>query len=604
MDECAKISFIAGNRIKIVISLTLALVSVFSLSRILIDDFTFLSYVLLLLLFVVLSALMYYVFSRSNKRTLIVSIVVGVIFSLLYAMGFEIQSEISFHYLSSSRLMFNLFTLAPLFIVLSAAFYTMIEGHRKRRKDTVLCSTAFQRFLRSGKGFFLIWLLLFAVYIIFGVLGVYPALYSYDAFVQLEQFHGTLNSHFPILHTLLLGVCFDAGIYLLSSATMGFLFYSLIQSLLFSAALAWFLHRLSRWAPAWIIVVGLLFFAIVPYHALMAVSTTKDTLFSTLFLLVALECFEMAVDSKTYFMRRSNLLRFIIFVLLMCLMRTNAILAFLVFVPIASLVLWMPKDQTLKFVASSVFAVILYCGINFGIYPLAGIDQVKSNEALSLPLQQIACVAVVAPEVFSEEQHEVLETIIPDYKDFSPGIADPIKNSAEISGNEEALVKLYVDIGLQRPKDYAFVPMRMTYAYWYPDAIYKDPACPHPYLEGVNRFEETYGHHKIEYKNYNNLAAKVFASFSSVSPPHQNIALLSLLFSPGFYTWLIIFTLGLSFVRKDRRVAIPCILMAAYALTLLFGPCALARYSYPFMVCLPLILSLWFSQGKKEGDKA
>ena len=80
-------------------------------------------------------------------------------------------------------------------------------------------------------------------------LAYFPGIYSYDGEPQLIQYtSGKLDNHHPIIHTLILGKCYDLGRWLRANGIDidGLAFYTAIQVLLLSFALAGVLRFLVK----------------------------------------------------------------------------------------------------------------------------------------------------------------------------------------------------------------------------------------------------------------------------------------------------------------------------------------------------------------------
>lgn len=125
-------------------------------------------------------------------------------------------------------------------------------------------------------------------------LAYYPAIYSYDGEPQLIQYTThTFNNHHPIFHTLFLGGCYSAGKFLRAHGIPidGMALYALLQMICLAWSMAKCVQFLaSRRIGKPYLLLTFLWFAFFPVHPLMAVSTTKDTLF-TAFLLLFLVSF-------------------------------------------------------------------------------------------------------------------------------------------------------------------------------------------------------------------------------------------------------------------------------------------------------------------------
>lgn len=541
------------------------------------------------MLIAVLACGIWFILKRIDFRLCCVSFGLGVLFAGLFAVGYEIQIVASTAEEGSLKSIFiRMCYVISLFWMASSALFYLFD--RCVSKNLPADSAKALSKISWKVIFFFGWAVLLLVYL-FGLSGVFPGLYSYDALSQLTIYYENLDASHPVLHTLFLGGCFDVGVRIFGSATVGIFIYSIVQLTLMSLTFSWFVARLSHYLPSWLCVIFLLFFAFVPYHALLAVSTTKDALFAASLLLVLLELFECAVDTQEYVRKKSSLIRLGGAVLLFLLLRNNALYAGIIFLPffIAFAVSKRVVGRLLCAVGSAclVYGVIVTVG-----YGALQVEKGNIREALSIPLQQLSGTAVMRPEVFTDEQMEELTRLIPDYKNYLSGISDPVKLNSNCTGNETALLNLYGDIGLKAPLSYTYIFLRMTYAYWYPDMDFQDKEAFHPYLYSENVFQTTYGGLPVEYRVYNTFAADVFSMFDDTDPAFQDIPLVSLLFSPGFALWLMLCAAGYALYRRAYMLLLPSALIVAYLLTLLLGPVAMIRYAYPLMATMPLYITI------------
>ena len=150
---------------------------------------------------------------------------------------------------------------------------------------------AWQTWLFSTVTILLCWLPVFLAY--------YPSVFAYDAEGQLYQVLAhDYSTHHPLLHTIFLGAFFRLGDVLPGSYPAGMAVHSIVQMLLMATVFGYTLARLaSSNVPAALRIMLLLFYALFPTNSVLALSTTKDVLFSALVLLCTLLVYEMADSS-------------------------------------------------------------------------------------------------------------------------------------------------------------------------------------------------------------------------------------------------------------------------------------------------------------------
>ena len=83
---------------------------------------------------------------------------------------------------------------------------------------------------------------------------------------------------------------------------------------------------------------------------------------------------------------------------------------------------------------------------------------------------------------------------------------------------------------------------------------------------------------------------------------YSEIPVIRLLFAPALYWWLLYLYIVAALYRKNYRKMLPVVFLTAYCLTLLLSPTVLARYSYPLMVTIPVLLPCLLSGAERESE--
>ena len=74
---------------------------------------------------------------------------------------------------------------------------------------------------------------------------------------------------------------------------------------------------------------------------------------------------------------------------------------------------------------------------------------------------------------------------------------------------------------------------------------------------------------------------------------YKSIPGFSMLFSPAFYLWSLIFITTICIYEKKYKFLTLMLLPSTFLLSILFGPVALLRYAYPVILCTPMALLLY-----------
>lgn len=508
----------------------------------------------------------------------------GTIFSVFFVFGTQIMTD-GCIVLKSALLWLSILILAYVF----TAFVTFLAQTLLPALYNMLITKSYPALdkIFHKLNFPLFWMIIFLCWLPV-LLACYPGIFSYDAVYQCSQVGDTLqlNTHHPIIHTLLLGGCVHFGQSVFGSANTGMLLYSLIQMLINSCIFAYVLAFLKKHKVASSILgICLLFFALVPFNSLFAVCATKDSIFGALFILFITFIIDMVTDSDTFFRSLKYPVCFSLVVFLLLTFRNNMLYAFILCIPFFLFIFRKHWKKNLILLLMPLIILKLYEGI---LYPALNVTSGNSREAYSVIMQQFGCVYNEC-ELDTDDQ-EMLLAIMNDeaWKKYEPHKSDAIKNEFTTEVFEENIVdymKLWLKLGLKHPSQYLNAFLNLTYGYWYPNDILPDTTTYRKYIEVYTGTGITFDS-KIPW-----LLDKIeqFGMESS----YQSIPGLSMLFSPGFYVWILLFMCAHSFYQKHWKFFTVLLPLAALFLTLLLGPVALLRYMYPIMLCVPVICATY-----------
>ncbi len=450
---------------------------------------------------------------------------------------------------------------------------------------------------RTGRPAWQIWLCS-TVLILLGwipvFLAYYPSVFAYDAEGQLYQVLAhDYSTHHPLLHTLFLGAFFRLGGSLPGSYPAGMAIHSVVQMLLMAAAFGYTLAWLAKRNVPFALRTGLLlFYALFPTNSVLALSTTKDVLFSALVLLATLSVCEMADGTKDSFQRR-DWIRYVLFTTGMLLFRNNALYALLLSLPVLCFLLRAKKKagrvSWRSCLAFTVLALVLSVAGNLALKTTLGAQNGSPREMLSIPLQQMARTRVKAEESLPPEMRQTLDRYIPSewvFAAYNPYLADPVKNRAVIHDDPAGLIKTWIRLGLEHPQIYIDAFLETSVGYWF----LEDRS--HAQIYGLGS-ESGFGYLSTDTRTMpagceipqQSLLPGLRAVMEQIvsDNSYQNIPILRLLFAPAFYWWLL------------------CLYMCYY-LTLLLSPAVLVRYMYPFVVTAPVLFCCLFRRPRTGGS--
>ena len=181
---------------------------------------------------------------------------------------------------------------------------------------------------------------------------------------------------------------------------------------------------------------------------------------------------------------------------------------------------------------------------------------------------------------------------------YRPSYADPAKGGnfdlARYNTHPEEYWSLWKKYAKRYPRVYIEAFFANCMGIWYPD----DTTHAHTldtedwdnvYLRTVNVVPEMVG----EVTAHSYLPAyRTWIYNSTHHSRHENVPLYSQLFKPSTYVYLLLALTLLLLYRRERRWALCTLPVWGIILSLLFSACILIRYSYPFMVCVPMLALL------------
>lgn len=470
-------------------------------------------------------------------------------------------------------------------------------------------------------------------------LAYYPANYSYDGEPQLIQYTtGVFNSHHPLLHTILLGRCYNLGVFLKAHGIPvdGMAVYSALQALFLAYAYASTVRfAAKRGASKAGIVTMLLWFALFPVHPVMAVTTTKDIFFTAFAVLFLLRLSDILIpaspdsdERKEMAGSRARILFFLQRVLLgfdgvmMTLFRKNGLymmLLLLVFLVIsaaaAAVSLKRGRKDSVCLSAMAVFLLVMilvYKGTDAYLIKITNAGKGEAAEALSLPLQQIARAYKSGGNSLKEDDLNDVEKYISEFglNQYRPSISDGVKqyfNNEEYAENRSEFFKVWLRIGIESPGAYAAAFLYQTMGAWYPDdvshlEVYRDwwrnRVC---YI--VTDAEPVFV--AYDFVERDNFAPAVRSFYEAICTDcvYRKIPLVKYLFSPLLWC-LGAFMLPIALlVRKRKRAFLVSVPVFGELVMIFLGPCVISRYIYPFMGLLPVLSVLLLGEGRSSKEK-
>lgn len=444
------------------------------------------------------------------------------------------------------------------------------------------------------KVLFFIWLGIFLCYLPC-FLAFYPGLYCYDMIWQWQMFAtGSFNTHHPLLHTLMSGGLFELGKAVFGSYNAGLALYAFLQLAALAGSAAYALTYLLRIGISKrICVLAAAFYAFFPFFPVSGISTTKDIYFGSLLLIVYVDLCDMSRSQTMY--RGFKLARFLIVFILMGLLRNNAVYA-VIFTAVCLLVACLYqrlKHRGYRFILQLAGVLLIGVAGIQGSYIMLekGLDAHQGSvaEMLSIPCQQLARAYVYHGNEMSTEDKEALFRFIPEaaLADYKYYVSDPVKaqlNADYLEEHQTEFFQIWADIGRQYPGEYILAPLYNTMGIWY---FGGDSSCYVEYHMSSFFDEE----HTFQSNSLIPGLKRVYAWFTD-SNIQKHLPMVSIIFYTSFYAWMTAGAAAILIQKRQYVYLAPLLLLIAYMLTLLLGPCITVRYMLGIMLCIPVMLAV------------
>lgn len=444
-------------------------------------------------------------------------------------------------------------------------------------------------FAPKPRTFFLAWGAFFVSFVP-ALLAYFPGIFSYDFPTQINQIaENAVTTHHPILHSLLCYFFLNIG-RVGSDCTVGAACYAIFQMICLSGCFAYsiFFMAKKRLRGTWI-GIAVIFYLLLPIHALFSINATKDIIFAGLFLLLFLFTLDAACDPEAFFHSPFLLIRYAFTMALMCLLRNTGIYLMAALLLLSVILVRKYRGRVLCF---GLCCILAFFACNNGLIYATGAESGSKIEALALPVQQIARSYLEEPEKFSEEDRTALFALIPEenVERYSSRLADVVKNNIDWDSDDAAaFLKLWIKKMPSCLGSYLKAFFSLTNGFWYPDLEYPDVRTYHEYIEtGIKDIDENTVITRTE------LLPAAYQYYEGIASGERinNLPGLSLLFKPGIYAWILLGLAIIAAYKRQKKYRIPLCMMGLFWAILLLSPIALLRYAYPMMIAIPVLIGI------------
>lgn len=522
----------------------------------------------------------------TSKREWVFSAAFGVLFALSVVWGKNLAAYGAAQIFHIKTLLLSA-CLSPFFVSVMKLFFTCRFSLPEKERGTV----------NDKMLFFLCWILLFVSYIPV-LLAFYPGNASYDVHGQLKQvFYNEYTLKHPLIHTEFMSIMIRLGHALTGSWNFGVFVHSLAQTAIMTGVFSYLCTWIYKFTSSGILFAAAgLFYMLLPIHPMLAITTTKDTMFGAVVSLVVVKLLEFVQDGfHSVFKQKKQIIVLALLFFLMLIFRNNAIYAILLWLPVLALycVRKRGKGNGAGILVSLILALLLLIPYQYMLDHFVHAKEGPEKEKYSVPIQQMARVYNEYADELPEQEKETLEALFHSgaktLVKYESRKADVVKERLEQEVLEEHW-KDYRDLwmkwGVRYPETYFEAWLNLINGYFCFDDEVPDQQTYRTYIEIRCEAEELMDIH-FESK-IPGLFALYYGLFESGNC--QKVPFLSVLCQLAFYDWTLILTAACLWQRKQYRLLLPVVLLLALLLTNLLGPVALLRYIYPILVCFPVMV--------------
>lgn len=413
----------------------------------------------------------------------------------------------------------------------------------------------------------------------------FPGILTSDSMSEIEQLtFGRYNNHHPVYLTFLIKAFVSLGLAISNDINIGVMLYSLFQIIVLAAAFSYSIYTLRQiGTPKKIVIALIIFTVLMPYNIMYSFTLWKDVMFGASMLILVVSLYRYF--NNLYKFKFLPILLIVISGLMVCLFRSNGLLAF--FVSSISFLIIFRKEHLqlgLLLVGITVLAFIL----KNPVLKALDIRQPDTVESLSIPMQQVTRVLVENKNSLSQEdiaQINKVGSVDRFIEEYNPILHDPIKDVVRKEGDQNYLKEhlpefagLYIKLGFQHPLIYTKAWINQTRGYWNGGYAY--------WRWTDELFENNIGIKRtITIPKANNIRKKYLESYNA-------LPFLNPFISIGLSVWILLALLYKTIIAKNKYLLLLLIPLLTTWLTLLIATPVFSefRYVYFLFTCLPFLI--------------
>lgn len=441
----------------------------------------------------------------------------------------------------------------------------------------------------------------------------FPGSTTWDSMYIIKEGLGywpLTNSH-PYIYTWIVSLFSKLGIKLFGSLGIGISIFNFLTLMVTSVIVVFVLYKffeifnINKYLK-----VGLfIFYAFFSNFIVISFTLYKDVYLVDFLLLFFLSMVFIIYLPDRFFSSSYSLPLFVLSFLGVYMLHRKAVIYVLVGVIVLFLYSKLYKKQIAKYVIISVLVTLLFNAL--GTFALRPEASKKKYDYLSSRFQQLAAAVYYHPDSFTKDELEFYDSTLglENNKNFLYYEADPIKDlmkNEQFQGKEKEFFKIWWRGYKTHPKTYIDAILNLSVSYWYiydtPDRAYISNYYHNMYKGKYNWFGD-----KIIYDKGFSLPlsdstnSKLYDNAYGVHWTFGKLAVLGVFYRAGLYTIVLLLILMLAILKRDRRLLPIVFFVLSIILTCIYSPVVnYFRYSYAYMMIIPLLLPLLFLKNSEE----
>ena len=518
-----------------------------------------------------------------HKREIIIISIISFIFSVIELIGKSINTDYTLNNILNKWIIVDLIGYFIICAFLIANLYDFFEKQKSERCKLEFAKKIKEKFLNNNIKIFFICLVAIIIAWLPYYLNYFPGILTPDSCSQIEQIVGKsgLSNHHPITHTGIVAIFVNIAMLLFKDINMGIALYSLM-SIIIMALLDTFviMYMVKNEVDYKVIICTLIFYMFYPVNGMYSITMWKDVFFSGVIPIFIILNIKLLKSTNQFFEKRINIFLYLFISILTMLLRHNGVYVVLLTLPFIFGYLRSYWKKILPFFSG---IIILYLSSNFLIYNILQVEKGSIGEMLSVPVQQIARVEKENRQELDIETKEKIEKFFGENIGdvYNPTLSDDVKgrlNGEAFETNKVDFFGLWLNLLLKYPKVYIESFISNSYGYYYPEA--------QNWVVATNLYDRGLGMVQTPIIN-SRVVSKIVGIIQN-----RNIPIISMFFSVGFASWLLLVLLGYKLYRKEKEFLIIYLPLFILWLTLIASPVFCEyRYAYSLFLSIPLLFS-------------